>query len=141
MAKLARKNIKPFGGNSSNTGKFGSAAAGTGVLTTDIEIMQSLAAWDNGMNSATLGAQKLLPQEEQEAALRVATYGVAQIYQDGIPVYNSLTTYYIGSIVRQDATSVLYKSLVDDNVGNLLTDDTKWELCGDLTSISELLKM
>jgi hypothetical protein len=135
MSKLTRKNIKVFGGSSSNTGKFGSAAAGSGVLTSDIETIQSLAAWDNGMASATIGGQKLLPQEEMEAMMRVATYGVANIYQDGIPVYDSLTTYYTGSIVRQDNTTILYKSLTDNNVGNVLTDNTKWENIGDLSNL------
>lgn len=59
MSKLDRKNIKVFGSNSSNTGKFGSAAAGSELLTTDIETMQSLAAWTNGLSSATIGGQKL----------------------------------------------------------------------------------
>ena len=135
MSKLTRKNIKVFGGNSSNTGKFGSAAAGSGVLASDIETIQSLSAWDNGMASATIGGQKLLPQEEMEAVLRVLSYGVANIYQDGIPVYNASTTYYIGSIVRQDATSNIYKSITDNNTGNLLTDTNNWLDCGDLTQL------
>lgn len=139
MSKLTRKNIKVFGSNSSNTGTFGSAQAGLGVLTTDIESMQSLSAWSNGMASATIGGQKLLPQEEMEAALRVATYGLANIYQDGIPEYDASTTYYIGSIVKKTGTFELYGSLTNDNVGNALTVEANWAYLGNLLTLGAKL--
>ena len=138
MSKYIRKNIKVFGSNSSNTGKFGSAAAGSGVLTTDIETMQSLSAWDNGMASATLGGNKLLPQEEMESALRVTTYGLANIYQDGAPVYDALTTYYTSSVVRKDGTYELYGSNTDSNIGNPLSDTVNWKYLGKLSDIVNL---
>jgi hypothetical protein len=45
--------------------------------------------------------------------------------QNGIPEYNTLTTYYIGSIVS-DGVGGIYVSLVDDSLNQSLTNGDKW---------------
>jgi hypothetical protein len=135
MAKITRKNLKLFAENSSISGQFGSGQLGTKNLTTDIEEIQDLTAWENGWADATIGGSKLPPVEELEGIQKVLAYQTANILQDGIPVYNADTTYYTNCIVRKDTTTELYKSLIDGNVGNLLTDGASWKICGDLINL------
>lgn len=42
-----------------------------------------------------------------------------------LPVYSPLTTYWLGDIVYSNDN--FYKSLIDDNTGNNLTDVTAWQ--------------
>lgn len=43
-----------------------------------------------------------------------------------VSAYNGATSYDTGDQVRSDSTHRIYESLVDTNVGNALTDATKW---------------
>lgn len=43
-----------------------------------------------------------------------------------VAAYNAGTTYSLGQQVRSDATHRLYESLANSNLGNALTDATKW---------------
>ncbi len=56
----------------------------------------------------------------------------------GLFEYSVSSTYVIGSVVRQTGTSNIYKSLVNANLGNALTDTTKWQLCGDLSNLLKI---
>lgn len=135
MSKLTRKLLKVFASNSAQNGQFGSAAAGTKVLTNDIDTIQALPAWVNGWNDATIGATKLPTLEEMQALQYVTSYSVAYILQNGIPEYQAATDYYINQIVRKVDSTEIYRSVVNNNVGNALTDATKWLLCCDLATV------
>jgi hypothetical protein len=136
MARIPRVLQKIFGGNSSNSGQPGSARAGTFVLSTDIEVLQALPAWENGWNDITITGDKLPCLEEDQAINYVMTTQIAYLFQEGIPEYNDETTYYENSIVREPGTYKLYGSLTDDNVGNALSDAGEWVLLIDLASSS-----
>lgn len=45
---------------------------------------------------------------------------------DTVAAYNAGTTYALGQQVRSDATHRVYESLANSNLGNALTDVTKW---------------
>jgi hypothetical protein len=47
------------------------------------------------------------------------------LFQAGIPEWDSITPYYIGSYV-QDGFGTIYRSVSDANVGAAFTDATKW---------------
>lgn len=141
MAKILRKNQKIFGSQAGATGitKFGSTAAGTTEYTTDLEAIQSLDAYSEGWLAATMNGSKRKPTYMDLNALNyLFSSQLAYIFQDGIPVYNISTPYYTSSIVRQDNTTILYKSLTDNNTGNLLTNNTYWQELGDLANLALL---
>lgn len=123
MPKLIRVTQKIFGlaGNASHFGQFGSKAAGSPVNTLDPASIQALSAFTtDGWLNAVVGANKQPFLEDMNGLFRVGFYQLAQIFQDGIPVWDPGTDYYTGSIVKKDGTFELYGSLVDDNIGNAL---------------------
>lgn len=129
---LARKHLKPFGidGAVANFAKFGSRAAGTPVETKDIELIQDLNAWLNGIQSALLSGQTRPLLEDFNALFHVFGYQIAYVLQDGVPEWYSLTTYRVGSIVRKAGTDELYSSLTADNTNNALpnkANNTHWK--------------
>jgi len=130
MAKLTRKLKKIFSINSpSDIGVWGSINATT---STDPDVIQST-GYETGISAAEVSGKKILPRKDFNGVLYEASYHLAYLYQSGIPEYNATTTYYTGDIVRGDSTSFIYKSLVNDNIGNALTS-TSWLLCGDLAN-------
>lgn len=121
MAKLARKNQKIFAGNATNNGVFGSLQAGSKQLNNDIEVIQSLPAYEEGWNSATISSEKLPPLEEFQGIQYANSYQLAYILQEGIPEWDSNTTYYEGAVCKVLGTPgnfILYSSLINDNIGN-----------------------
>lgn len=134
MPKLTRKSQKIFGGNSSNNGVFGSAVSG-GILDNDPDIIQS-PEWEIGWNAATISGEKLPSLEEMQGVEYVATRQIAYLFQEGIPEYDSNTVYFQNSLVKESGTVKLYKSLLDDNAGNPLSDNVSWNLLADMDSLS-----
>ncbi len=132
MARIARKTQKIFAGSASNNGQFGSGQTGAKVLSNDLDVIQSLAAWGTGWLQAVLGTKKFPPLEEFQSCNYVNTYQLAYQFQEGIPEYDSGTTYFTFSLVKKAGTAQLYRSLTDTNVGNALTDATKWKFLIDL---------
>lgn len=128
MAILTRKTQKVFASAASDIGQFGSGAAGTKVITTDPTVVQALSAWVNGWLVATLGANKFPALEEMNGVAFVATYQLAYILQEGIPEYDVGTTYSQFGLCKKAGTFDIYGSLATNNVGNALTDNTKWSL-------------
>lgn len=127
MAKLTRVLQKLFGlnGASSHFEQFGSKAAGASFLTKDPASIQALNAFiNNGWKDAIIGGNKAPLLEDMNALFLVAFYQLAQIFQDGIPVWEAGTTYYVGSIVRKDGTFEQYGSLTNDNINNVLPNQT-----------------
>lgn len=134
MARIPRKFQKIFAGSASNNGVFGSGADNTKVLSNDLDVLQGLPAFDTGWEDAVIGTKKFPALEEFQALNYMNTTQQAYTFQEGIPEYNAETTYYQNGIVKKTGTYELYGSIIDDNIGNALTDDTKWQYLVDLGS-------
>lgn len=133
MAALTRKFKKIFAKDSANNGVFGSAAALTPATSTNPETIESLAAFLTGWEDATEGGLRLPTLEDMQGLKYDTDYHLAYIYQTGMQVYNSQTTYYTNDLVRKDATAEIWKSLVDNNTGNALVSGSNWSLVGNLS--------
>lgn len=125
MAKLERFLQKVFGVNAgpNQRGVFGSLAEGAPDYSTNPETIQSLGAYENGWYSAVMGNNSPAMQDRNSLDF-LNSYQLAYLMQSGVPEWNSETTYYIGSKVNVDGE--VYTSLVDDNLGNLIGDASKW---------------
>lgn len=132
MAKLARKNQKVFAGNATNNGVFGSLQAGSKQLNNDVEIIQSLPAYQEGWDAATISSEKLPSLEEFQGVQYANSYQLAYIFQEGLPEWDSKTTYYEGAICKVLGTPgnfILYSSLANDNTGNPpATSTSAWKM-------------
>lgn len=130
MPKIQRKTQKIFCGNADNDqlAVFGSMATGTPVYTNDIEQLQNNVAYLQGWEAATL-EDKAPFMEEMNGLQYGLSKQIAYTLQEGIPEYDANTTYYIGSIVKliSEGKPKLYSSLVDNNIGNSLSDESFWE--------------
>lgn len=128
MARLQRVTSKVFAENATEVGQFGSLNAGTKVTTTDISTIQALPAWQNGWQAATVGENCYPTLQERNGLDKVQSYFLNYLLQEGIPEWDSGTTYYIGSIVKLiNGTNVqLYQSLKDNNTA-ALSDTTSWK--------------
>ena len=132
MAKLTRVTGKVFAGSATATtggiGQFGSAATGTPNPTTDVATIQALSAYLNGWGSAIITSRNFPPIEEVNGVLKTISYQACYLLQEGIPEYDINTEYSNTSIVKNINGNELsfYISLVNNNVGNALTDTTKW---------------
>jgi uncharacterized Zn ribbon protein len=135
--QLLRKFKKIFAGSSSNIGVFGSAAALDPQTSTDPAVIESLSAFTGGWEDATQTGNRLPTIEDLNALKYDTDYHLAYIYQDGLQNYNSLTTYYEDNFVREETTGKIWKSLIDDNTGNSLTEGANWTLVGDLAQLKE----
>lgn len=127
MAKLPRVTQKVFGdtGDASHYGEFGSRAAGSPFFTKDPAVIQALTAFtNNGWKEAINSANKAAFLEDLNGLFRLVFYQLAQVFQDGQPVWDPGTTYYTGSVVRKDGTFELYGSLTDSNLNNALPNQT-----------------
>ncbi len=135
MARLTRQFQKVFASLASNNGQFGSGKLGTKLETNNIETLQDLSAYETGWLDAVISPQTLPPLEEDQALHYVETYQLAYLFQEGIPEWNALTTYYENSIVKAAGTFELYGSLIDNNTGNALpsgVSDANWAYLGTL---------
>jgi hypothetical protein len=134
MANLTRKNQKIFAQNATNNGQFGSLQDGSGIPSNDLDVLQANPAYKEGWNGATISGEELPALEELQGLNYVNTSQIAYIMQKGIPEWEVATDYYIGDIAREVGGTKLYKSLTDNNVGNVLTDVVKWEFLIDLAA-------
>ena len=128
MSRIARVTQKLFGssGSTSDFGEFGSKAAGAPATTKSPATIQALSAFLTGFTAATV-AQDRPYLEDMNALFLLAFQQIAYGLQLGVPEWDSGTTYFIGSLVN-DGTGILYKSLIDNNLNNALSDGTKWAL-------------
>lgn len=126
MAKITRVYQRQFGLNGTTTdfGQFGSLGQGAAVTTKDADAIQNGAAFAVGWTAETVADNR--PSLEDFNGLDLLTFQqLAYIFQEGVPEWDSRTEYFVGSIVN-DGTGVLYKSTVNSNTGNAVTDGTKW---------------
>lgn len=137
MPKITRSTQKIFASNASNNGVFGSARAGTKILSNVISTLMSLPAYLNGWADATVSGDKLPTLEEMQALNYINTSQLAYIFQEGIPEYDSGTTYYQKSIVKKTGTYELYGSITDNNINNALpasgASNANWKFLTDLS--------
>ena len=153
MSGLSRFTQKLFGKNSPNIAIFGSQASGTGQIASDVGNAQSLDAYTNGWAAASIGGQYRPTLEDFDALHYIDSYQINYILQQGIPEYDAGTTYCLTpspSIVKAPGTAQLYVSLIDNNIGNALTDTGAWSvslnlggssagtLTGDMTDAPQL---
>ncbi len=132
MAKIPRKFIKLFGssGPTDDFAQFGSRAAAAPAFSKDLDTIQSLTAWGSGIKAALLSGIRAMFAEDLNSVLYVLSHGIVNLYQDGIPEWNTDTIYYQGSVVRKTGTFEQYGSKTDANTGNALpnkTSNTNWE--------------
>ena len=130
MTNLTRVTGKVFGGSAplEEIGQFGSAKAGTLYNTQDVATIQALSAYSNGWGSAVITSRNFPPIEEVTGVLKTISYQTCYLLQEGIPEYDINTEYSNTSIVKSINGNELsfYISLVNNNIGNALTDATKW---------------
>lgn len=126
MAKITRKIAKIFGSSAgvNEIAEFGSLAAGLPVFTTDPTVIQSLSNYLEGWFAAVIGSNSPAI-EDMNALFYLFAYQIAYLMQEGVAEYDATTTYYIGSLVS-DGTGIVYVSQTNTNLGNALTDSTKW---------------
>lgn len=130
MAKLPRVTAKVFASNApqDKIGQFGSAKAGTKVNTSDISTIQGLPAFSTGWTEAVVQGQNYPTLEEMNGLQKVFSQQIAYLFEQGIPEYDSNTTYYVGSVCKVATANSLtfYVSKVDNNVGNVITNTSFW---------------
>ena len=136
MAKLTRLTGKVFGqtadatGQDPEIGQFGSAKAGTYVGTGDVAMIQALSAWSNGWIDAVTPNQQFPTLPEMTGVHKVLSYQEAYILQEGIPEWDDATAYYINSLCKytEDNKTIIYKSIIDNNVDNVPSSLNGWEI-------------
>lgn len=122
MAKLNRITAKIFGETASTTntpkeiGQFGSAKAGTYNATGDVAAIQGLPAWSNGWIGAVTPTDQFPPLPEMTGVHKVLSYQNAYLLQQGIPEWDSATTYYKNGFCTYNG--IIYRSILDENVNN-----------------------
>ncbi|MDE2019601.1 MAG: hypothetical protein KGJ13_04620, partial [Patescibacteria group bacterium] len=119
MAKINRKTAIIFGSGASSQDieQFGSKVqAGNPNYTTDPAVIQSLSAWTTGWSAALNGTNNSEYKQDRNAVDYVASYQIAYLLQQGIPEWDSGTTYYTYSFVSYGG--LLYVSLADGNLNN-----------------------
>ena len=140
MPRITRKQQKVFAVNATNNGVFGSLQANDPTHSQDPDVIQSRTAYSNGWDDATYSAEKLPPLEEFQGLQYLFSRQIAYLMQEGIPEWDTNTTYYKGSLVKaiqNDGSFILYASLVDNNAGNLVTDTTKWVITNTSTNFHQ----
>lgn len=134
MARFPRVKQVVFGPSGLvGTGGFGAAALGTNTTevasTSTLANLMSTTAWNtNGWIDAVLGASKFPAVEDLNASAYIFSSQLAYLLQQGIPEYDSATTYFIGNICVDPDTANTYQSIADNNTGNPLTDTAHWRL-------------
>ena len=130
MTKITRKDQQIFASTAGDEAiaKFGSLAAGSPGFSTDPDEIQT-DEYKGGWESAVIG-QASPAMEDRNALDYLYSRQLGYLYQQGIAEYSATQTYFKGSVVSSfdagEETLKLYYSLIDDNTGNSLEDDTKW---------------
>ena len=126
MAKLTRILHKIFGASatSDQMSVYGSYKNGSTTPSLDPAVISGQANWLQGMPGGVIGRNSPLIEEMNGLFFHTGRQ-LGYLFQQGIPEYDPDTTYYIGSFCT--LAGVLYCSLADDNLDNLVSDVTKWK--------------
>lgn len=135
MAKILRATQQIFAQNAGSqmVTAFGTAMTDSPTYTTDVATIQNanfLSGW-----ASAIQADKAPYEEDTNGLFYAITKQLAYLFQQGIPEYDANTEYNSTSIVQavQDGKLVLKRSLIDNNIGNPVTDANSW---GDFFSSS-----
>lgn len=138
MTNFTRKFLDEFAKDNKNTDLivYGSTASGGAIPSSDPEVLQGDPNFRLGWKGATLenltNNTRNPVRNEWSALDYIHNYHINHILQKGGQEYNPLTEYYIDDLSREVGGTKLYKSLVNNNIGNALTDVSKWQFVGDL---------
>jgi hypothetical protein len=130
MSKIVRQTAVLFGtsAGSNQIAQFGSLNAGAPTLysgsTASPSGITNLSNWQGGWFNAVVGAASPAI-EDLNAFSYVTSYQIAYQMQEGIPEWDSATTYYTGSIA-QDGNGNVYASVTNSNTGNALSSSGNW---------------
>lgn len=126
MSKLTRFTAFLFGQNAglNQIEEFGSFANGTPVFTTSPSTAQSLSNWLVGWFGGVVGNDNPV-MEDMNAVCFVFSYLLCYLLQEGIPEYDSGTTYYTGSMVNSGG--YIYVCLQDGTSAIPVTDADFWK--------------
>lgn len=135
MALLPRALQKIFGltGGASEFGKIGSKAAGAPVTTKDLELMQTLTEYDQGMNAivSDQGTSVLPYLEDINSLFFLTTSQIAYLFQAGIPEWDDETEYYLDVSLVVEGGITYKDTFGTGGTPNLnfqpSTNPTKWE--------------
>jgi hypothetical protein len=135
MAKITRKTQKIFAENV-NKGIWGTFKAGLPTTSTDLNTLQSSEYLDGYIDGyKDQNGKKQISIEEQNTLQFINTTQQAYLFQEGIAEYDAGTEYHINSLVKDNG--LIYKSLINTNIGQSLTNASKWQVLGDLkTSVN-----
>lgn len=119
--------LKQFAGNATNNGAFGAAqATGAGVQpVSDIKQVQSLNAFEQGWNAATLTADKLPALEEMQGLEALLCKSLKENYSEGIPFWIAGETYFQYSFVNYNGV-LYYNTTGSYTNNNPATDTANW---------------
>jgi hypothetical protein len=136
MARLDNKLQRIFAEDSSYIAQFGSLKAGSKASSTDLDTLQSLAAWAAGWAGAIDGAPAL---EDWDSFFYVLTKQLRYLQQTGISEWLATPTYYTGSMVN-NGVDTIFISGTDANINNALTDGANWinGISRKVTTVSSL---
>lgn len=127
MAKITRQTQQIFAGQapSDELAVFGSMKTGTPVYSNEISQLQS-SDYQQGWQNAII-TDKAPFLEEMNGVQYGFSKQLAYLFQQGMPEWDSGTTYYTNSRAMGSDGNI-YKSLIDDNIGNNpITDSgTNW---------------
>lgn len=126
MAKLDRKNVKIFSSNPNDATQvttFLTAKDVTPSISSDPDIIQN-ANYEKGWLAE--GNNDLPQCEDMNGVMFTESYKTAYLYQQGIAEWIVTQEYFENSFCQVDG--IIYKSLVDNNIGNDPTTDesTNW---------------
>lgn len=122
MQQYLRFTPKLFGenalaaGNDPQIGQFGSALAGTYMGTSDVQEIQALNAWLSGFIGAVTPSEQFPPLPEMTGVLKVFSYLINGLYQQGVPEWDSGTTYYQNNFCNRNG--VVYISKINGNTNH-----------------------
>lgn len=124
MPKITRVTAIPFGvdGTTDDFETFGSTAAGATDYSKDIAAIQATDDWKQGWRPALITAKAPVLQD-MNGKMLVDSNLICYLFQEGVPEYDTATTYWKGGVVKNLANSgyiEFYASLVDTNLGNAL---------------------
>jgi hypothetical protein len=140
MAKLDRVLQKIFGssGGGSEFGQIGSLAAGSPTYSKDLDTIQALTQFLEGLFALTNSGAQPPRIQDINSLYYLFSSQLKYLFQAGIPEWIATEEYYIGSICQ--VAGVLYTSFAgtsgSPNVGNAVTDGTNWKKTLDIGEIS-----
>lgn len=129
MVQLYVEEQKIFGatGPTGVLGQFGSFKNGSPIYSNDPDVIQALSNFGQGLAAGIINNAPPAIQDVNSLFYLISRQ-IAYLLQTGIPEWNEDTTYYVGSFVSVAENGALFMSVANTNIGNELTDTSKWML-------------